>query len=75
MIKTVPINGKNITFSHNFKTRYSKLLKLHESLHRSDLVFPEKKIFGSKCPIFLNKRMKQLEEYLNEASRKRVPNF
>lgn len=57
MTKSVPINGRSLTSNYKFKTRYSKLLKLHQSLGPTSLEFPEKKMFGSKSPAFIKKRM------------------
>lgn len=65
MTTSSSFNGRNISTSYNFKTRYSKLLKLHETLEEKPFSFPQKKIFGSKSATFIKKRMIELQYYLN----------
>jgi hypothetical protein len=63
--------GNTITEVYKFKTRYSKLEALHNKIGGSK--FPPKKLFGNKNKQFVEKRMRDLECYLNGLCTERSP--
>ena len=58
---------------YRFQTRYSLLEALDEKL--GGMGFPEKKFFGNKKPSFLERRKKELSEYLNRVASSGKPEF
>ena len=58
---------------YHFQTRYSLLEALDEKLGGKG--FPEKKFFGNKKPSFVERRRKELSEYLNRVANSGKPEF
>ncbi len=67
------IFGEKKVNKYMFKTRYSLLEKLNEVV-KSPL-FPPKKIFGNSNVKFVEKRKKDLENFLNSLSKGRNEHF
>ena len=73
LLEKYKILGRAMVNKYRFQTRYSLLEALDEKL--GGMGFPEKKFFGNKKPSFVERRRKELSEYLSRVANSGKPEF